>query len=503
MTSERDHSVPDLHALRRVDWRFLLPSVEVHRILVTQPMRGRYGPGLEVEGVEVGEIAGGADVDGASADAVASHPDPIVVGELVRRRPDLPIYVELGPRQIVDPRWWMLLRRHPGTCFLALPNHERRRAFVPVDDRRALGWSIASKGGMAASCARIGWADSAPVRATVAKVAPARAVLLSPTPALHSIGAWVEGEGLLGAGERGPASHILVTPRFSTSRHVVVLAGRDDPEVVVKTTRLAGSGVDHEVAALRALWAATRGRDVGAPRVLKHATWGRRRILAETAVAGTPVTAASAAQHPEAIATEVTSWILGLPRGGTTAGAERLSTLLDGPLAQLAAAGGPAEEQLVEATRGAVMHLAERELPAVFEHGDVSAPNILRTGGGLALIDWELSQAEGLPAHDLFIALGFVARSSSNLDGSRALVHAFLGAPPGWVHAQLRRYQRALNLPAEVLPSMFVCCWARVAAAHAERAAVGGLDLAWWRSQPASMLWRTAIERPALLSWMG
>lgn len=492
----------DLHAVRRADWRFLLADPEVRRVVLAgSGVSALHRAGLEADGVEVIELAGYRGLPD-SADAIVCAADPHLVAALVRDRPRIPLYVELGARAAFDRRWRALLRARGGTHFLVVPDHDRRRAYAPLDDRRSLRWLGAGRRGSAGWLARSGLADLQLVRAAARRLAPTRAVVLSQDRSQHSLGAWVAASGLLDEDETTPVSHLIVTPRFATSQHVVLLAGRREPEIVVKTSRLAGDRVDHEVSALRQLWAAVGGRDVGAPRLLRQEVWGRRTIFAETAVRGEPVSARSAAADPAGTAADLTTWLIGLPREAVAPTPARLAALLTPALDAVAAIGEREEQDLVRATRLATAELARWELPVVFEHGDVSAPNIFRTSAGIAVIDWELARPAGLPGHDLFVALGFVGRSVSADDGGAALERAFLHIPPAWLSGELGRYARELGLPAQALSALFLCCWARVAASLAARAAAGRSDLDWWRSQPATRLWMAAARQPEKLAWM-
>lgn len=56
--------------------------------------------------------------------------------------------------------------------------------------------------------------------------------------------------------------------------------------------------------------------------------------------------------------------------------------------------------------------LRSMQLPLVFEHGDLSYPNLLLLPTGEpGVLDWELANPDGLPACDLFLFLTYVAFS--------------------------------------------------------------------------------------------
>lgn len=490
----------DLRAVRQVDWRFLLPDPEVRRVALVGSAAARYADGLAADGVEVVRVEDPGDLGDGPLDALAAPANPALLEALARRRPGVAIYSELAPRALAARGWGPLLRQ--GATHLAVPSHDRRRAFVALGERRALRWFVTAELERAplVELSRRGVGSGPVTRAVAARLAPFRAVVLGAPARRQAVAGWLADSGLLDSGAE--VSHLLLTPRYSTSRHVVALAGRDEPEVVVKVARLAASPVDAEAAALRALWTATGGRDIGAPRLLAAERWGRRTLLAETAVAGSVLGPREVARDPARTAHALASWTLQLPVREAVPAGGRLATLVHGPLGRLAATGA-VEPGLIDATRTMVDRLAPVALPVVFEHGDVSAPNVVRTASGLALVDWELAEPSGLPAHDLFVALGFVARASLGDDPGAALRRGFIDAPPPWAREAVVRYRAALDLPPGALAALFVCCWARVAAALAERAAVDGARAGWLRAQPATGLWRAALERPDALGWLG
>jgi hypothetical protein len=148
----------------------------------------------------------------------------------------------------------------------------------------------------------------------------------------------------------------------------------------------------------------------------------------------------------------------------------------------------------------------------VFEHGDLSHPNLLRLhGGGLGVLDWELADPRGLPAQDLFFFLTYVAfareRVRDAADHLRAFDAAFFGAR-AWARPFVRAYAEALRIPAELLSPLFLLAWLRHLARLVERLAAptAGGPLApdtvrWLRENRYYALWRHTLRGLDRLDW--
>ena len=94
-------------------------------------------------------------------------------------------------------------------------------------------------------------------------------------------------------------------------------------------------------------------------------------------------------------------------------------------------------------------------LPLIFEHGDVSHPNLLMTADEqLTVLDWERYERSGLPGHDLVFFLQYVAEArSSAVDRDPAQLAAFDAAFVGeaaWARPYLLRYAAELGVPEPV-----------------------------------------------------
>jgi aminoglycoside phosphotransferase len=316
-----------------------------------------------------------------------------------------------------------------------------------------------------------------------------------------------------GAPVPGSLRWLLKTPRFRASGHVLGFVFPDDarsPELVVKVSRLPGDDrwIDREAANLRRVQAARPGGFDSIPRVASCDDRGGLRMLVQTVVPGRTMDRATVRRRPQACVDAVATWLADLHRAtATTAGPASLLRLVSEPLDRFEAlcAGRPAERALVRRTREFVAPLLAADVPLVFEHGDLSAPNILIDAEDRAgVVDWELADPAGLPAVDLFFFLTFVAFARGRANGQRgwiaALRSAFFG-PDAWATPWIRKYAGAMELPEGSLGPLFVSTWARYVAAAATRLGAddaprdeSGELLAWLRSNRFHLLWEYAVD---------
>jgi hypothetical protein len=163
------------------------------------------------------------------------------------------------------------------------------------------------------------------------------------------------------------------------------------------------------------------------------------------------------------------------------------------------------EKRLLEQTCELIAPLRAADMTAVFEHGDLSAPNILIAGpDGLGVVDWELAEPQGLPGIDLFFFLTFVAFSQRRIrkqtDYLIAFHKAFFG-PGAWAWPYVMRYATKLQLSAEVLKPLFILCWSRyvtniVMRLHdlSSRAGLEEETATWLRTNRYYALWRHTVQ---------
>lgn len=291
---------------------------------------------------------------------------------------------------------------------------------------------------------------------------------------------------------------VMVTPQFTTSRHVVGLifaVGANHPSLVVKVPRCPGDneGVQREAEMLRQLSGLSGGRVKGIPQIVATLDVGDHTTLVETALTGAPLDPYRvAADLPAAVALGV-DFVAALPC--TRPGSENLDwyeRTVEHPLDALAALlpGDDEVSALVHRTHELLAPLRSSILPAVFEHADLSHPNLLVQGSGqLQVMDWERSSLFGLPGHDLVFYLQYLSESSEMAFSRVAQLAAFDKAfgPGGWALATLRQHLVFRDVDPDLLPLLVIATWARSAATLAFRLATEGVPA------PASTHLRTAV----------
>lgn len=275
---------------------------------------------------------------------------------------------------------------------------------------------------------------------------------------------------------------VILTPQFATSRHIVALITPNHaqrPRLVVKVPRQPGDngGVRREAAMLQQLWALSPDRAEATPAIVGVFDVGNHCVLVETAMTGYPLDPSLVTLNlPGAVRSGV-EFVTGLPvteRASTNA--DWYTRKLSKPLGELSelVAGHSEVVSLVERTHELLARLCTAELPAVFEHADLSHPNIfVRPGGTLQVVDWERSSSDGLPGHDLVFYLQYlnesVRRAFSRPEQIAAFTDAF--APDGWACGPLRKHLEARGVDPGLLPLLIVATWARSAATLGERLA--------------------------------
>jgi aminoglycoside phosphotransferase (APT) family kinase protein len=164
------------------------------------------------------------------------------------------------------------------------------------------------------------------------------------------------------------------------------------------------------------------------------------------------------------------------------------------------------EKRLVKETRRLTQPLKCLELPLVFEHGDLSSPNIfIGPRGELGVVDWELGDPHGLPAVDLFFFLAYVALAKNKSETAEECVSAFhkaFWAPQAWAREYIARYREALQLPAPTLKPLFIACWTRYVVGLVARLNDLGAGprepdqetAAWLRSNRYFHFWKHGVE---------
>jgi len=217
-----------------------------------------------------------------------------------------------------------------------------------------------------------------------------------------------------------PLSCVVLTPRFQASGHVVafVLANeKPAPILVVKVPRLRGNNqrLDREADNLHHVQNARNGGFDSIPRLIANEDFHGYRLLIETAVQGQTMKPAMVRRLPEKCLQAVYHWLVELNLTTVTSSKyefDWFARLVDTPLDDfqrlLPRLSG--ENRLIERTRTIARTLQQSGIPLLFEHGDLSSPNILIEGEAkVGVVDWELANPKGLPVVDLFFFLTYMA----------------------------------------------------------------------------------------------
>ena len=309
-------------------------------------------------------------------------------------------------------------------------------------------------------------------------------------------------------------SCVVLTPRFRASRHIVALlipTGAAEPELVVKMPRLSGDveGIAREARVLSALREKSPWASESIPEVLACED-GDRPILVETALVGPLMTRRMLRADPVRCVDSVLSWLISLPSsdpGGTS-----FERLIAEPLNLFAEFFPEAatERDLVSRTLEVLEELRGASFPHVFEHGDLSHPNIiLLPSGRVGLVDWELAEEDGFPLHDLSFFLAFATlalrRTPTPDDYVTAFGEAFFGRA-GWARSRVLAYAEWLELDRALLAPLFLACWARYTVGLAVRIADDRSRLTeegatWMRHNRYYRFWSHTLENLGELAW--
>ncbi len=310
-------------------------------------------------------------------------------------------------------------------------------------------------------------------------------------------------------------SSMMVTPRFQASSHLIFFilsASQSKPILVAKVPRVPGDNgrLDREVENLNRIHT-FKNRDFDSiPGVVAYEDFKGNRLLVETAMQFETMRPAVVRSNPRICIDAVSIWLIDLQE--TTINhnhnVDWFANLIKRPLDDFETMFplNPSENRLLDATRKITQLLENQPMPLVFEHGDLSSPNILMgKQNKIAVVDWELAEPEGLPAVDLFFFLTYIAFA---LKGARknaaylaAFNDAFFGAD-AWALPHVMRYNDVFQISPELLKPLFVLCWSRYVVSLVRR--LKSLDRSddklsnesanWLRSNRYYVLWDFAIK---------
>jgi aminoglycoside phosphotransferase (APT) family kinase protein len=299
----------------------------------------------------------------------------------------------------------------------------------------------------------------------------------------------------------------LAAPCDYPSRKAVVFVfapGAAAPHLVVKLTRDANFNdrLENEWRALRRLAATPVPAAGAAPEAAFLGHPAGLAALGQSAVDGTPFRRCTSATVDCPHARAATGWLLAL--GAATAEgapAADAGAALGALLGRYAAIYRPSanEHDALAAAIGAIA--ASRDpFPLVMQHGDAGTWNLLVTPDGRpAFLDWEASEAAGMPLWDLFyFARSFavtVARAGGVRDSLRAFDEQVAGgaALGRMVAEDVAGHAARIGLDPALVEPLLLTCWMHRALKEATRLRVSALP----RGRYAALLRLCVARRDA------
>lgn len=323
----------------------------------------------------------------------------------------------------------------------------------------------------------------------------------------------------LPVGTYGSPKHfscVIATPRFKASRHIIFFVMADDnanPILVAKVPRRSGdnSRLDLEAVNLRAAQGSRPGGFDSIPQVIAYEDFGQDKLLIETMIVGKPMSRAYARRRAESCIEMITEWLIDLQAATMTPSTDEAGwfvRLVEQPLQRIKATLPLTlnDEHLIDRSMKLTAPLRFRDVPLVFEHGDLSHPNVmLLQKGGPGVVDWELAEPRGLPATDFFFFLSYVAFARAGAESTSDYIEAFQKAFFGqsaWARSYIYNYVKQVPLPSDVLMPLFILTWARyvnglITRLFDESKSTQRLDeenTEWLRSNRYYAMWRYTID---------
>ncbi len=313
---------------------------------------------------------------------------------------------------------------------------------------------------------------------------------------------------------------VVATPRFKASSHLIFFVlgkRRAEPVMIAKVPRLPDDTqrLQSEFQNLTAL--NNMQTSEGVPRVLAFEEFQGSLMLVETAVSGQIMRPALVRKKRELCVRVGTEWLVDFQRSSLTSRAASGKVAVPGlEHINLLAGLSSSEQKAVKKTLGLAQHVRDSEVPAVFEHGDFSSPNLLLSAEGkLGVVDWELANRRGLPGVDLFFFLSYIAfamagATQENGKYMQAFQKAFF-LPDSWATPYIRDYWQGLGLNAKTASSLFVLCWARYVSSLVSRLTEGERretvlsdeTQEWLRSNRYYRMWRFSLNNLDHLHLLG
>jgi hypothetical protein len=504
--------------LRRVDWRFLLPSPRPRRALcrAAAPLADA-----------VASIADQVVTDGSGRDCdlvVGTDPDAATLVELREAlAPGGTCYTEWQPRIGGADKAARALRLagfEDVVCYRPWPASGVPPVFwIPVGARGAAAY-VRSRQRLRGGRVRRLLAEARRrardlVRGRVG--GPICALARRPgTPASGQLApsAWLrDGWPHWGLGDApGQLSALLVTGGPRTVSKVVLLAFAEPspvPLVAVKAPRVdeAAAGVRREGDALASLAASRPAGVPGVPRVLARRQAGGVPLLSETAIVGRPLEALLTRRSLGPWSGKVADWLAALaPREHPRPASHWRDAIVEPVLARFVDVFGAVVDQGLLREGEAILG-GLGALETVPEQRDFGPWNVLVTPAGeIAVLDWESADVDGLPALDLLYYLAYAGFNVDRASDRERRVASFrrsldVVTPTGAIRRDcLARYCGALGLDPAQLAPLRALVWLIHAQSDARHAAAdaGGVPSAALLSRSLFLaLWEEEVRHIA------
>lgn len=479
----------------RIDWRFLLPRAALGRVAVHGPASPDLLAALASGADHVTELPSGATESFDTVVAVsprdaslASTMRAVVPGGVVRiENPSIRdrrrIQRRLRRAGFMVSTWWSRPSTIEARCLIAL-DHPQAAATVLR--------TVAGRGrraGFEARFAASGLAQRFARDVSLIAIAPGEAGRPDNRPALAA-----PAPGTTVAG--------LITPRFAASRAVVGVTTDESGRALAQVVKIARARTDQhfitsEGEVLDQFVTQSTGplRVPGNHRLVDHCG---HVALVEDAAPGRPLDRPLVRRDPAAALQAGRRWLEQVPVTAPTqlTADGRYQQLLTKSLDTIAAMEPRDPDGRRDKVRRALSllePLASANLPAVFEHGDFSHPNLfLQDNGDLVVIDWEQARPEGLPLHDLTFFVAYLVESVAQPHDPAALVasHRRAMSRSGWAQADVHLHAERMGIDPRHLPRLALACWTRALASLASTPAVTT------RPTPHryEILWEAALE---------
>jgi hypothetical protein len=473
--------------LRRVDWRFLLPSPQPGHTLCL-------ANGVLAEAIATiagRESQGDGEQPGAHDLVVATNPDQATLqAAWAALRPGGVCYTEWHRPLVGGPQG--VRRRLESAGFAEVtsywpwpwPTHGNALFWLPLEAPGALHYVLANRVPLQSVVKRlvralyqVVWQVGLRLRF----VFPICAIAYKPGPAIADQDA-IGDEALLnwirthwcdwGLGERPTdLAWILLTGGAQSINKVVGLLFADEehaPRLVVKWPRVPESipALEREVKTLRALQTLQPAGIPGVPRLLFCQGSGDSLAVGETALTGVPLWARLRRDNFRSFALQATDWQAKLayqraPQPRQVWWDRLVAPVLADFERHFAAV---LEPQRLQKTRAVLATLDN--LPLVCEQRDFSPWNLLVDANGeLVVLDWESAELAGLPALDLLYFLAYLAIFLEGTMGTPRAVESYrttLDAQTftgGIVAECLTRYVEQTGLDPQLLRPLRLLLW--------------------------------------------